>query len=202
LGDIGIFSFTPSKPMTTGEGGMITTHDDALAELCRLIRNFGDEDKFKWNSLGFNFRMPEVMGAVGIVQLKKLDTAIEMRRAIAKKYSDAFGKIDAIIIPYVRNEKNINFQLYTIRLKLDSLTISRDDFIKELANRGVSSRLYYPSLHDQKVFEGISDKDDYPNTKEYCRSALSLPIFPGLTDKEVEYVISSVKDTVMKNRRK
>src|SRR5262249_7833652 len=76
IGEIGIFSFTPSKPMTTGEGGMIVTSDKELADRCRLFRNFGDVGKFDWQELGFNFRMPEVMGAIGLAQLAKLEEAV------------------------------------------------------------------------------------------------------------------------------
>ena len=80
IGNMGIFSFTPTKPMTTGEGGMIVTDDDRLAEQCRLIRNFGDSGKFQWDLLGFNYRLNEVAAAVGICQLRKLPQIIAMRR--------------------------------------------------------------------------------------------------------------------------
>jgi len=203
IGTMGIFSFTPTKPMTTGEGGMITTNDDELAERCRLIKNFGDTDKFKWDLLGFNFRMPEVMGAMGLAQLKKLDKAVQLRREIAAKYTEGFKDFDIVIPPYVRKIEDINFQLYTIRLKLDTLTITRDKFIEELSKIGVSSRLYYPCLHNQKVFERNCDQSDadFPNTIEYAKTALSLPIFPELTDTEIGYVIESVHQVALSNRR-
>ena len=195
IGRIGIFSFTPSKPMTTGEGGMITTNDDEIAERCRMIRNFGDADKFKWNMMGFNFRMPEVMGAIGLVQLKKLRKAVQMRREIALKYTEAFRDLDGIITPYVRKIEDINFQLYTIRLRLDMLTITRDQFMEELAKLGVSSRLYYPCLHNQKVFADVSKQtdDEFPNAIEFTETALSLPIYPQLSYEEVDYVIKCVQ---------
>lgn len=195
IGRIGIFSFTPSKPMTTGEGGMITTDDDEIAERCRMIRNFGDADKFKWNMLGFNFRMPEVMGAIGLAQLKKLKKAVQMRREIALRYTEAFRDTDAIITPYVRKIEDTNFQLYTIRLRLDMLTITRDQFMEELAKLGVSSRLYYPCLHNQKVFADVSEQTDaeFPNSIEFAETALSLPIYPQLSDREIEYVIKCVQ---------
>lgn len=203
IGTMGIFSFTPTKPMTTGEGGMITTNDDELAQRCRLIKNFGDTDKFKWDLLGFNFRMPEVMGAMGLAQLKKLDKAVQLRREIAAKYTEGLKDLDSVIPPYVRKIEDINFQLYTIRLNLDSLTITRDGFIEELSKIGVSSRLYYPCLHNQKVFERICDQSDadFPNTIKYTKTALSLPIFPELTDTEIGYVIESVRQVALSNRR-
>jgi len=194
IGKAGIFSFTPSKPMTTGEGGMITTDDDEIAERCRMIRNFGDADKFKWDMLGFNFRMPEVMGAVGLAQLKKLEKAVQKRREIALRYTEAFRKTDPIITPYVRRMEDTNFQLYTIRLRLDMLSITRDQFMEELAKLGVSSRLYYPSLHNQKVFADVSKQmdDEFPNAMEFAETALSLPIYPQLSHEEINYVIECV----------
>jgi len=203
IGDMGIFSFTPSKPMTTGEGGMIVTNSEELAERARLIQNFGDTDRFKWDLFGYNFRMPDVMAAIGRVQLKKLEKAIEIRRQIAAKYTEGFKDEELLIVPYVRNRKDHNFQLYTVRLRLDGLTISRDDFIQKLGERGVSSRLYYPTLHTQKVFAKFGPFDDsqYPNAMEYARTAVSLPIFPDLTGEEINYVIESVKDIIRQYKR-
>jgi perosamine synthetase len=198
IGDAAIFSFTPSKPMTTGEGGMITTNYDEIAERARLIKNFGDVDKFKWDLLGFNFRMPEVMGAIGRVQLKKLESAVKHRREIANQYNEEFEKLDGIITPWIRDEKDINFQLYTIRL--DPRKISADNrlFASKLDKEGISSRLYYPPLHNQKVFNGIGNYRDqhFPKTTEFSRTALSIPIFPGMTNNEINYVIESVKKVV------
>jgi dTDP-4-amino-4,6-dideoxygalactose transaminase len=204
IGKIGIFSFTPSKPMTTGEGGMIATDDDEIAQACRQIRNFGDAGKFEWNSLGFNFRMPEVMGAIGLVQLKKLGKAVQMRREIALRYTEALSDLDGIVVPYVRKIEDTNFQLYTIRLRLDMLTITRDQFIEELGKLGVSSRLYYPCLHRQKVFANVCNQTDaeFPNSIEFAETALSLPIYPHLTDEEIKYVIKAVKRVVTGNQRK
>lgn len=203
IGKVGIFSFTPSKPMTTGEGGMITTDDDEIAERCRLIRNFGDAGKFKWDLLGFNFRMPEVMGAVGLAQLKKLNKAVQMRREIALRYTEAFRDLDSVITPYVRKIEDTNSQLYTIRLRLDMLNITRDQFIEELGKHGVSSRLYYPCLHSQRVFANVCYQTDaeFPNSIEFAETALSLPIYPQLTDEEVEYVIKAVKHTLTQHQK-
>ena len=201
IGDIGIFSFTPSKPMTTGEGGMIVTNDDELAEKCRLMRNYGDTDKFKWDTLGFNFRMSEVQGAIGLGQLAKLDEVVRLRRKIAHAYNDEFSAFDAIVLPPERTPKDINFQLYTIRLMLDKLTISRDDFISEMLKRGVSTRLYYPTLHDQGVFRDIVADANYPNTIEYAKTAVSLPIYPTMTDEELSTVAGAVKDVMNSFKR-
>jgi perosamine synthetase len=203
LGDAAIFSFTPSKPMTTGEGGMVTTNNEEIAERARLIRNFGDVDKFKWNYLGFNFRMPEVMGGIGRIQLKKLESAIDLRKKIAKQYNEEFEKISGIITPFVRNENDINYQLYTIRIDEKHLQMSGHEFIVALNKLRVSSRLYYPSLHNQKVFRDLPryKDEEFPNTMKYCESALSLPIFPSMSSEDIHHVIDCVK-TISKKRGK
>jgi len=204
LGHAAVFSFTPSKPMTTGEGGMITTDDDELAERCRLIRNFGDTDRFKWDLLGFNFRMPEVMGAVGLLQLDRLSAAVEKRRQLAENYSQVFADLsDLVFTPQSRHPTDINYQLYTTCLNVDALNIDRDTFIALMMERGVSTRLYYPCLHRQRVFAQFQCLDDasYPEAVEYARTAVSLPIFPTMTEAEQSLVIDSVQDILLRHRR-
>ncbi|MBW3534524.1 MAG: DegT/DnrJ/EryC1/StrS family aminotransferase [Gemmatimonadetes bacterium] len=192
LGRIGIFSFTPSKVMTTGEGGMILTDDDELAEKCRLFRNMGDVGKFEWARLGFNLRMPEAMGAIGLAQLDRLEEAIRRRRAIAGRYDAALEGRPEVVRPTVRTPEDTNHQLYTIRLAGSAGL--RDRVKARLAERGVSTRVYYPAFHHQGVFAdtGPYDPADYPRAIEYEKTALSLPIFPGLTDEELDYVTGSL----------
>jgi len=198
LGQAGIFSFTPSKPMTTGEGGMILTDDDGIAERCRLFLNFGDTGKFDWDVFGGNFRMPEVMGAIGLHQLDKLPEAITERRRIASVYTAAFEDTPAIIPPDPVTPEAINFQLYTLRLDLDRLSVTRDDVIAQLSERGVSARLYYPPMHRAGVFAPYSPGGDadFPETVKYSRCAMSLPIFPGISDAQLDLVTSSLIDIV------
>lgn len=197
LGRIGIFSFTPSKPMTVGEGGMIVTDDDELADKCRLFRNFGDRGKFEWDVLGFNFRMPEVMGAIGLGQLDRLDEAVRIRREIAARYTAALQGRAELVLPRERTPEDANYQLYTIRITGVG-GVRRDQVKAALALRGVSTRLYYPAFHHQGVFAGCGpfDPADYPNAVEYERTALSLPIFPTLSLEEQDYVIASLHEAL------
>ncbi|MDP2957406.1 MAG: DegT/DnrJ/EryC1/StrS family aminotransferase [Longimicrobiales bacterium] len=194
LGRIGIFSFTPSKVMTTGEGGMIVTDDDELADKCRLFRNFGDHGKFEWHTLGFNFRMPEPMGAIGNAQLDRLPEAVRRRRELGARYSAAFRELEGVVVPAVRQIEDTNFQLFTLRFLEGACGLTRDEVRKGLADRGVSTRLYYPAFHHQGVFKqcGPFYPDDYPNATAYERTAMSLPMFPTLTRDEQDYVIESL----------
>lgn len=191
IGDAGIFSFTPTKLMTTGEGGMIVTDNDDIARECRLIRNFGDSGKFEWHTLGFNFRMNEMAAAIGLCQLEKLSDIVHMRREKARRYDEAFRGEETVITPAVRGPSDSNYQLYTLRLRLDQLDTGRNQIIAELADGGVASRLYYPALHRMGVFARFDQNDDgrFPNAVAFETAALSLPIYTGLTYDEQDRVI-------------
>lgn len=194
LGRIGIFAFTPSKLMTTGEGGMVVTDDDELADRCRLFRNFGDMGKFDWAVLGFNFRLPEPLGAVGLAQLDRLEEAVRRRRAIAGRYTRALEGRPGVVTPAERHPLDANYQLYTLRFTGEGGAPSRDAVRAGLAARGVSSRVYYPAMHRQGVFapHGPYADADYPNALAYEATALSLPIFPTLSEEDQDYVIESL----------
>jgi perosamine synthetase len=204
IGEIGIFSFTPSKPMTTGEGGMVVTSDKSLADRCRLVRNFGDVGKFDWQELGFNFRMPEVMGAIGLAQLGKLEEAVRRRRAIAARYRQLLGGCDLITLPAERTPEDANYQLFTILLDIDRLGASRDQIMAALWDQGASTRLYYPPLHRAGVFARFGPYDDaaFPNTLWYGERALSLPIYPTITEPEQSFVAQALLDTLHRLERK
>lgn len=196
LGDIGIFSFTPSKPMTTGEGGMIVTDRDDLAERCRKFRNFGDHGKFDWQELGFNFRMPEVMGAMGLCQLDKLPETVLRRRAIAARYRELLAGCDLITLPRERTPDDGNYQLFTILIDVGRMTQGRDALIDALWEAGVSARPYYPPLHRAGVFArfGPHDDADFPNTLWYAERCMSLPIYPTMSTEEQDVVAGALLD--------
>jgi perosamine synthetase len=204
LGDIGIFSFTPSKPMTTGEGGMIVTNQDDLAEACRYFRNFGDHGKFDWRTLGFNFRMPEMMGAIGLVQLERLEEAVSKRRTVAARYRDLLRGCDLITLPHERTPADANYQLFTILLDVERLKAPRDEIISSLWQAGVSTRLYYPPMHKAGVFApfGPHKDADYPNALWYAERAMSLPIYPTITEEEQAFVAKGLLDTLHSLERK
>jgi perosamine synthetase len=187
LGKVGIFSFTPSKPMTVGEGGMLVTNDGEIAERARMARNFGEREKFSWEVLGFNFRMMDIQGAIGICQIGKVHEAIRRRRVIGEKYTRAFTNLPGIITPYVRCPDDMNYQLYTIRINEKEAGISRDVLMQRLDRQGVASRLYHPAIHRAPVFSSFDPGSDkaFPNACEFARTALSLPIYPSMTENEL-----------------
>ena len=199
LGDIAIFSFTPSKPMTTGEGGMITTNNDELAELCRRIINFGDYGKFDNRILGFNFRMQDMNGALGRIQLDRLPDAIDERRKIGENYTKVLVDVPGIICPIPRTKSDSNYQIYPIRLDLDIVKCSKEQFIHEMLIRGIHCRTYYPAFHNQGVFKEFKSSGDFPNAELFDKSSFVLPLYPGLTESDQKLIIDSVSEIIHNN---
>jgi len=150
IGHLGCFSFYPSKNMTTGEGGMITTNDDELAEQCRLLRHHGEPEWYVYNRLGYNYRMTEIQGAIGRVQLKKIESFISMRNKNAKYLSEATSKLNGINPPFVPEYCEPAFNYWIGRLDPDLLGITKTQFL----NRFPQSKVLYPKpLYKTKLFQ-------------------------------------------------
>ena len=150
IGHLGCFSFYPSKNMTTGEGGMITTNDDELAEQCRLLRHHGEPEWYVYNRLGYNYRMTEIQGAIGRVQLKKIDSFISMRNKNAKYLSEATSNLNGIIPPFIPEYCEPAFNYWIGRLDPSVLGITKSQFL----NRFPRSKVLYPKpLYKTKLFQ-------------------------------------------------
>ncbi|TET58646.1 MAG: DegT/DnrJ/EryC1/StrS family aminotransferase [Promethearchaeota archaeon] len=150
IGHLGCFSFYPSKNMTTGEGGMITTNDDELAEQCRLLRHHGEPEWYVYNRLGYNYRMTEIQGAIGRVQLKKIDSFISMRNKNAKYLSEATSNLNGINPPFIPEYCEPAFNYWIGRLDPDVLGITKTQFL----NRFPRSKVLYPKpLYKTKLFQ-------------------------------------------------
>jgi dTDP-4-amino-4,6-dideoxygalactose transaminase len=184
----GTFSFYPTKNMTTGEGGMLTTDDGALAERVRLLREHGMKVRYHHEMVGYNFRMTDIAAAIGLAQLPKLPAANERRRAIAARYD---AELRGVVTPRVRPGVTHVFHQYTIRVA------QRDLFAERLKERGVGSAIYYPiPVHRQKPFLALGFGDvTFPVTEELTEQVLSIPVHPSLSDDEVAAVIGSVNET-------
>ncbi len=184
----GAFSFYPTKNMTTGEGGMITTDDPGLAERVRLLREHGMKVRYHHEIIGYNFRMTDLGAAIGLAQLPKLGAANERRRAIAARYD---AELRGVITPLVRAGVTHVYHQYTIRVS------RRDDFAARLVERGVGNGIYYPiPVHRQKPFIALGyGEGRYPVTDRLTEEVLSIPVHPSLTDDEVGSVIAAVNRT-------
>ena len=193
----GCFSFFPTKNITTGEGGMVTFDQEELIEKLKLIRGHGiggkKEKPWKRNAIlsGYNFRMGEINAAMGIVQLEKLDEMNNKRMEIAKKYNlflQDFKEIDA---PKVLEGVKHVYQMYVI--KLDK-KLNRDEFVMKLREKGIEASVHFdPPVHLQEEYLN-SEKVDLSTTEDICKRVVTLPIYPDMTDDEINYVSESIKE--------
>ncbi len=181
FGNAGWFSFYPTKNMTTSEGGIITTNDEKIANLCKVLRAHGMTAQYQHTEFGYNYRMTDISAAIGRVQLTKLDKFNSRRREIAEKYNASFSKY--VNVP--ENRRGHVFHQYTI------LCNQRDELKEYLSQKGVGSGIYYPTLlynyAPMSEFEA-----DCPNAKRLTELSLSLPVHPGLSDSDVSKVIDTV----------
>jgi perosamine synthetase len=181
----GCFSFYPTKNMTTGEGGMVTTADPAVADRARLMREHGMRVRYQHEMVGYNFRMTDIHASIGLAQLAKLPGYNARRRQIAARYD---RELRGVITPRVQPGVTHVYHQYTIRVN------RRDEFVDQLKERGVGTGIYYPiPVHRQKPLLELGYGDlRFPVSERLCGEVLSIPVHPSLTDDEVETVIAAV----------
>jgi perosamine synthetase len=193
--DVVCYSFYPSKNMTTGEGGMLTTSDSALAAEFRLARSHGEEGRYRHVRLGFNFRLTDVAAALGREQIRKLPSAVRKRQRNAAILSRGLAGIHGLEIPHVAKGAGHAFNLFTIRLNPKILGMSRAEFQKTLARRGIETAVHYPlPLHRQPIFRGCGSDRDFPVSTRLAQTVLSLPVHPGLSERDLRYIIRTVRE--------
>ncbi len=181
----GCFSFYPSKNMTTGEGGMITTNHNEIAERARLIRNHGQSQLYHHESPGYNFRMTELQAALGLVQLEKLPEWTRQRIANARYFDE---RLNNVITPKVRGGYVHVYHQYTIRVRGD-----RDEALQRLTKGGIGARVYYPlPVHQQPLYTRLGFNDSLPVSERISREVLSIPVHPGLTQAELDEIVREV----------
>lgn len=181
----GCFSFYPTKNMTTGEGGMLTTSDPDLAARARLLREHGMKVRYHHDTLGYNFRMTDIHASIGLAQLTKLPANNARRREIAARYD---AELRGVVTPRVRDGVTHVYHQYTIRVP------QRDAFAAALTERGVGNGIYYPiPVHRQAPFVALGYVEEgYPVTDRLSDEVLSIPVHPSLTPDEVSTVIEAV----------
>jgi len=196
IGDIGCFSFYPTKVMTTGEGGMVTTKKEHLARKAGVLRDQGKES-FSSNAiveLGYNWRMDEISVAIGLTQLKRLPDFIKCRNKIASYYNEKLSKIGGI--EPLRTPSNILNSYYKYIMFL-SPEIPRDNFKQKLRERGVKcgGEVYWPPLHMQPVYQRLLKvkEGDFPVAEDVCKRMVCLPMYSQMTLSEAEYVVEHIE---------
>ncbi|HEX7347133.1 MAG TPA: DegT/DnrJ/EryC1/StrS family aminotransferase [Candidatus Limnocylindrales bacterium] len=192
----GAFSLYATKNMTTGEGGLITTDDDALAERLRLYRNQGMRERYRHETLGYNYRLTDLAAAIGLVQLDKLERNTDRRRAVAARYDAAFAELP-VDLPARPADRTHVFHQYTIRVGPE-----RDRIVRDLTAAGVATGIYYPiPVHRQPYVVELGITADLLETDRAAATTLSIPIYPGLSEADQDVVIAAVRDAVASGAR-
>lgn len=190
LGDIGCFSFYPSKNMTVaGDGGMLTTDDPDVASRARQYRNHGRGDEGIHQRLGLNYRLNEINAAVGRVQLRHVEEWGRKRNKAAQRYNEQLSSIDEVTVPIEAPEVNHVYHLYVIRVP------DRDELREYLEAQGISTGIHYdtPVHQHPAVREHVEDVGEVETAKELCDRILSLPMYPEIKDEEIDYVCSMIE---------
>jgi len=206
IGKTTSFSFYPTKNMTTGEGGMVTTNDETLKDCLKMWGMHGiSKDAWKRYSAegswyyeikfpGFKYNMTDIQAALGLSQLEKLEDFQKKREKIVEIYHQAFKDIKEIIIPFVKDDVKHAWHLYVIRIVTDKLKISRNQFIEALRAENIGTSVHFIPAHLQPYYkETFRFKEgDFPNAENAFNQVISLPLYPKMSDKDVNDVIRAI----------
>ncbi len=183
----GTFSFYATKNMMSGEGGMITTNDDEVAEACRLIRNHGMKVRYYHDMLGYNFRMMDIQAAIGLEQLKRLPGFNEKRRQNAAYFN---ASIKSVKTPREKQDYHHIWHQYTVRVNHGR---DRDAAVKQLIEAGIGAGIYYPvPIHHQEYIKELVGDVSLPVTEQMSREVISLPVHPMLSQEDLEKIVTEV----------
>lgn len=199
--DFSVFSFHPVKTIATGEGGAITTNDEAAASRMKRLRHHGMQATpeegpwcYEMSELGYNYRLTDIQSALGVSQLKKLERFIKRRREIVQLYNDELKGLDNIIarpidVPYA----NPGRHLYAIQLDFAALGIKRADLMGALKESGILTQVHYIPVHTQPYYTNLYGTLDLKGAQEYYSKTLTLPLYPSMSDDDVLYVVKNLK---------
>lgn len=214
IGDIGIFSFYATKTITTAEGGMVCTNNDFLAKRVSLMRMHGI-DRPVWNryteknaswrydivEAGYKYNMPDILASIGRVQLQKAHDLYTERKKIAEQYTKAFITSDKLICP--PNGNGNAWHLYLLRIKYEQLTINRDEFAEQLQKRGIGISVHFIPHYEFTYFKdnAILKKENFPNTQKQFSESITLPLWAGMSDNMISYVITVIFELLEEYKR-
>ena len=209
--DITVFSFHPVKIITTGEGGMAVTNDAVLAKRLRLLRSHGitsTETDMQprpageiWNyqqiNLGFNYRMTDIQAALGLSQMQRLDEFVTKRHAIARRYDRLLATLP-VLTPWQDSDSYSGYHLYVIRLKLDEINKTQRQVYDEIYASGVLVNLHYIPVYRQPYYEALGFSAGYcPQAEQYYCEAISIPLYPSLTESQQDQVVQTIKNVLI-----
>lgn len=188
----GCFSFYATKNMTTGEGGMITTDDDTIAQQLRLIINHGMKVRYYHDILGYNYRMTDIAAAIGIEQLKKLPAFNARRMENAQFYDQQLARVNGLHTPQQSPTRTHVYHQYTLRVT-PSFGLDRDALAEILGQQGISTGIYYPvPVHQQAALRGLDLGGAFPVAERMASEVLAIPVHPGVTDQDRMTIVAAL----------
>lgn len=193
--DVSAFSFHPRKVLAVGEGGMVTTDDDEMERNVREIKNFGAD--LTGDTVDFvrgdatNYRLSDVLSAIGVEQVKKMDRIIDKRREIAARYDDMLEEIDGVVPPYEPDRAYHNYQCYCVYVKAGD-DEKRDEIIEEMAEKNIETQIGTYSLHKTPAFEDAKRSGDLGDSYDLYKNLLTLPVAHSMTEEEQERVVEEL----------
>jgi dTDP-4-amino-4,6-dideoxygalactose transaminase len=191
VADIACWSLYAAKNIGTGEGGMVTTDNDGLAERVRMVRTHGEKVKYSSLMLGTNYRMTEIQAAIGVEQLKKLPKFLAIRSHNAQTLTELLNKSDKITLPPELGNRKSSWYLYTIRIKNASAP-QRNSIIEQMHSKGIGAEAYYPTPVHQMPYYKAFGTCNLPETEKTANQVLSLPIHPGVTDQQIKTIADTL----------
>jgi len=214
IGDTTSFSFYATKNITTGEGGMVTTDNEEIAEKIRILRLHGiSRDAWKRYSsegswyyeiieCGYKYNMTDIQASIGIHQLKKAEAMRKKREEIAKIYNEEFENLEGLITPTIKKHVKHAWHLYPLLIDIDRMKINRNKFIEELKKQNIGTSVHFIPLHLHPFYRKTLGykKGDFPSAEWVYEREISLPIYPRMTDDDVIDVVNAVKKIVLENR--
>ena len=208
--DITVFSFHPVKIITTGEGGIALTNNDQLAKSMRHLRSHGittdpadmhpRPERELWNyqqiNLGYNYRMTDIQAALGLSQMQRVNDFVSMRHTIATRYNQMLSALP-VVQPWQHHDGYTSYHLYVIRLKLDEISKTHREVYEMLRAAGVLVNLHYIPVYRQPYYEQMGFSAGYcAEAEQYYSEAISLPMYPGLTEQQQDYVVSALENAL------
>ncbi|EHQ92001.1 UDP-4-amino-4,6-dideoxy-N-acetyl-beta-L-altrosamine transaminase [Desulfosporosinus youngiae] len=215
IGNATAFSFYATKNLATGEGGMVTTNDQALADKIRIMSSHG-MSRNAWNRYtasgswyyeilhpGFKYNMTDIQAALGLTQLEKLERMQGIRREIAERFNEEFGKMPELEVPPEKDYARHAWHLYIIKLNLDKLSIDRTEFIEELKKEQIGTSVHFIPVPMHPYYRDTFNyqKGDFPQAETTFERIISLPLYPKMSKQDTEDVIEAVKGIVERFRK-
>jgi len=202
IDDLNCYSFYPSKTLTTGEGGMVTTNDEELYRKGVLLRAHGDDARYHHIVMGFNYRLTEIAAVIGLDQMRRFDGFLRRRRECGETLSKEIGRIDGLTPQRVTPRVEPSYSYFSLTLDPESFRCTRDQFMETLQKENIDCAVHYPTpLTQQPVIKETLNPKPTPVAEETAKKILSLPMHPALTDQDLKNIVAGVEKVAAQYHR-